>query len=728
MDAFKVGGMHRPNKPAQIRRVPPPTVPEQTSHRHSGSSFSSGYGSLGQPDSRSSCGDEHLVPPHSPLDLPPSPGPDSVEGSMYSGSNRLSSGSSGLSPGPQAGYNTFSFPTAPAPRAVASPGGPACSHSGKEFVPHFHNHLYQHQQSDDQGIDVQSPGRDSPSSAGSSTSSFGCRNSTSSLDSGRASSAYDSKASHPTSLNRLSGQSYESGSSYRQSYHSSSSSLGSLEKDDAISRLHVAQMLADGMKDSEVLNAWLTDFHFEEYYQLFVNAGYDMPTVSRMTPEDLTAIGITKPAHRRKLKAEIARLNISDGIPDFIPDSLDGWLHLLRLSDYAELLRAQGYSSVQQATEITWEDLEEIGISRLGHQKKITLAIKRAKDILTGKRVPSQYQHQYTTQEIAIPATASPTEPTYQQLKTFQQQPAAARADSWADPGRYQGFSQYRPLPLQQVQVQVETSADVGCDEPPPPPAPQTQLQYFEQQRYVLQGPSSWRRSYEDGDLTPTNEPVPLEASGTLPRQRPGAGRQRPVAKIVAKTRDSEPESDRDAPVKPVKQYGSLPRDPLKRMEVLGAPPAPFSTPQGTPRKPVPAPPRRDSLRAEALAAARHDFPPPPLPLVVRDSGDASDASDCESASPATGRATRNDSSASFKSTSSTESDSFPFANDNAGTIKQRTQRSHTAGDLPSSLSAKSGKAAAGAGQGDVLNDIGSMLADLTDELDAMLELESEAP
>ena len=256
-------------------------------------------------------------------------------------------------------------------------------------------------------------------------------------------------------------------------------------------------------------------------------------------------------------------------------------------------------------------------------------------------------------QEIAIPATSSPTEPTYQQLKTFQQHPsAAARPDGWPDPpgaGRYQGFSQYRPLPLQQqVQVQVEAAADAG-DEPPPPPAPQTQLQYFEQQRYVLQAPSSWRRSYEDGDLTPTNEPAPLEAAGTLPRQRPAAARQRPVAKIVAKTRDSDPDCERDGAVKPVKQYGSLPRDPLKRVEVLGAPPAPFSTPQGTPRKPVPAPPRRDSLRAEALAAARHDFPPPPLPLVVRDSGDASDASDCESASPATCRAARNDSSASFK-------------------------------------------------------------------------------
>ena len=46
-----------------------------------------------------------------------------------------------------------------------------------------------------------------------------------------------------------------------------------------------------------------------------------MPTISRMTPEDLNAIGITKPAHRKKLKAEISRLNISDGLPDFIPVS-----------------------------------------------------------------------------------------------------------------------------------------------------------------------------------------------------------------------------------------------------------------------------------------------------------------------------------------------------------------------------------------------------------------------
>ena len=110
----------------------------------------------------------------------------------------------------------------------------------------------------------------------------------------------------------------------RQSYHSSSSSLGSLEARgdlDSICALNVQDMLANGMPDLEVLNAWLTDLNFDEYFDLFASAGYDMPTISRMTPEDLTAIGIQKPNHRKKLKSEIAKLNIDDGLPSFIPVS-----------------------------------------------------------------------------------------------------------------------------------------------------------------------------------------------------------------------------------------------------------------------------------------------------------------------------------------------------------------------------------------------------------------------
>ena len=34
-----------------------------------------------------------------------------------------------------------------------------------------------------------------------------------------------------------------------------------------------------------MLHSWLMDLHFEEYFPLFASAGYDMPTICRMTPE-----------------------------------------------------------------------------------------------------------------------------------------------------------------------------------------------------------------------------------------------------------------------------------------------------------------------------------------------------------------------------------------------------------------------------------------------------------
>lgn len=88
-----------------------------------------------------------------------------------------------------------------------------------------------------------------------------------------------------------------------------------------------------------------------------------------------------------------------------------------------------------------------------------------------------------------------------------------------------------------------------------------------------------------------------------------------------------------------------------------------------------------------------------------------------------------------FQSSSSTESDSLPFANENAGTIrtrasgrpadyspvKQRTGLPPHPSPTPNrQQSARSHRAE----PADVLNDIGNMLANLTDELDAMLEEE----
>ena len=52
---------------------------------------------------------------------------------------------------------------------------------------------------------------------------------------------------------------------------------------------------------------------------------------------------------------------------------MEEWLSLLRLEEYLSALKQQNYSTVQQVTQIQWEDLEDVGITKLGHQKKVRI-------------------------------------------------------------------------------------------------------------------------------------------------------------------------------------------------------------------------------------------------------------------------------------------------------------------------------------------------------------------
>lgn len=73
--------------------------------------------------------------------------------------------------------------------------------------------------------------------------------------------------------------------------------------------------------DHEIIVDWLIELHFDEYAQLFSIAGYDLPTIARMTPEDLTAIGIKNPNHRERIKQHIDGLQIPDSLPNYVPVS-----------------------------------------------------------------------------------------------------------------------------------------------------------------------------------------------------------------------------------------------------------------------------------------------------------------------------------------------------------------------------------------------------------------------
>lgn len=260
---------------SHLKRVAPPLVPD-VYYRHSGSSFSSaGYGSAEE------------NPSLTPLDTD-----DEVK-----------------SPG---GTSAISFQFPPSQRILRhSCGGEPLTHKAAVYyhqqlaLPQGQTHL------DVNNGDIQSPGRDSPGSSSGSAGS-GSRHSTASLDSGRASSYLTGSSSSGGSGLQIQtgvGRSYATLNSPRSSSVGSSSSIaGSVE--------HI------GSRDASAIFDWLQEMRFEEYAINFISAGYDLGTIQRMTPEDLTAIGIKNPQHREKIKYLIDNTQFPDPLPHYVPVSV----------------------------------------------------------------------------------------------------------------------------------------------------------------------------------------------------------------------------------------------------------------------------------------------------------------------------------------------------------------------------------------------------------------------
>uniref|UniRef100_A0A8C4SNV3 Caskin-2-like n=1 Tax=Erpetoichthys calabaricus TaxID=27687 RepID=A0A8C4SNV3_ERPCA len=65
----------------------------------------------------------------------------------------------------------------------------------------------------------------------------------------------------------------------------------------------------------------------------------------------------------------------------FLQADLVEWLSAIGLSQYHKTFCENGYDSINIIRDVTWEDLQEIGIVKLGYQKKIMLAVKKLNDI-----------------------------------------------------------------------------------------------------------------------------------------------------------------------------------------------------------------------------------------------------------------------------------------------------------------------------------------------------------
>ncbi|VDO44962.1 unnamed protein product [Haemonchus placei] len=221
---------------------------------------------------------------------------------------------------------------------------------------------------------------------------------------GTTSASSSSSSFHTTSL--LTPSSHTDSPPSRISVHSSgsggsgSSSLASSSVDaldesfyssSSETPVNVTQMVAKGVPEAEILALWLDKIGMAEYLALFLTQGYDLSSIARITPEDLLSLGITNPAHRKRLMNEIHSWQITDSWPSVPPQGglrrgsflytcqFSEWLTLLALPEYISVFDSQGYDSVQEVMKLSWEDFEDIGVKRLGHLKRLGLAIKKLK-------------------------------------------------------------------------------------------------------------------------------------------------------------------------------------------------------------------------------------------------------------------------------------------------------------------------------------------------------------
>ncbi|XP_053504368.1 caskin-1 isoform X3 [Ictalurus furcatus] len=134
--------------------------------------------------------------------------------------------------------------------------------------------------------------------------------------------------------------------------------------------------------------------------------------------KDLTAVGVTKPGHRKKMLSEINKLSVTEWTLDQKPANLCEWLNIIGLSQYHQILVQNGYENIDFITDITWEDLQEIGITKLGHQKKLMLAVKKLAELQKGseKRNMTRKKTQESTSiECPPPECTSPKPSTFQE-------------------------------------------------------------------------------------------------------------------------------------------------------------------------------------------------------------------------------------------------------------------------------------------------------------------------
>jgi len=123
----------------------------------------------------------------------------------------------------------------------------------------------------------------------------------------------------------------------------------------------------------------------EKYFKHLTENGFDdYLTLSKVTPSDLQAIGISDPLDRNLIKSflnthfsKLAATSNDDMLND--AQSIEDFLRQIHLEKYIASVQTHFKNLSDFMANLNLEDLEEIGVKKLGHQKKLMLSVKRFK-------------------------------------------------------------------------------------------------------------------------------------------------------------------------------------------------------------------------------------------------------------------------------------------------------------------------------------------------------------
>uniref|UniRef100_A0A8D1ZHJ2 SAM domain-containing protein n=1 Tax=Sus scrofa TaxID=9823 RepID=A0A8D1ZHJ2_PIG len=75
-------------------------------------------------------------------------------------------------------------------------------------------------------------------------------------------------------------------------------------------------------------------------------------------------------------------------LPHLYSSSVGEWLEAIKMGRYTEIFMENGYSSMDAVAQVTLEDLRRLGVTLVGHQKKIMNSLQEMKGQLVNGMVP----------------------------------------------------------------------------------------------------------------------------------------------------------------------------------------------------------------------------------------------------------------------------------------------------------------------------------------------------